>query len=176
MAVWRSVTLTCRQPSSGANSMNRLATRGVGRAVKERPAFLNFPAGLAITGAVPIMAQDECVGAIGVSGVQSQDDEKIASAGVAALGGLEQFPLNWMHAALLLPSSRGARGGSSDEPIRGLRLFAGAKVCSRPYPQPISAQNIGSTFTDTGCPPGTGCNRSLSYCPPPLRRLRGVSA
>jgi uncharacterized protein GlcG (DUF336 family) len=33
------------------------------------------------------MAQDECVGAIGVSGVQSQDDEKIASAGVAALAG-----------------------------------------------------------------------------------------
>jgi hypothetical protein len=29
--------------------------------VKERPAFLNFPAGLAITGAVPIMAQNECV-------------------------------------------------------------------------------------------------------------------
>ncbi|HEY4857059.1 MAG TPA: heme-binding protein [Xanthobacteraceae bacterium] len=53
--------------------------------VKERPAFLNFPAGLAIWGGVPILYQGECVGAIGVSGVQSQDDEKIASAGVAAL-------------------------------------------------------------------------------------------
>jgi uncharacterized protein GlcG (DUF336 family) len=29
--------------------------------------------------------QNECVGAIGVSGVQSQDDEKVANAGVAAL-------------------------------------------------------------------------------------------
>ena len=55
--------------------------------VKERPAFLNFPAGLAIWGGVPILYQGECVGAIGVSGVQSQDDEKIASTGVAALTG-----------------------------------------------------------------------------------------
>ena len=54
--------------------------------VKERPVFLNFPAGLAIQGGVPIMHQNECVGAIGVSGVQSQDDEKIAQAGVSALG------------------------------------------------------------------------------------------
>ena len=53
--------------------------------VKERPAFLNFPAGLAIWGGVPIMYQNECVGAIGVSGVQSQDDEKIALAGTSAL-------------------------------------------------------------------------------------------
>ena len=53
--------------------------------VKERPVFLNFPAGLAIHGGVPIMYQNECVGAIGVSGVQSQDDEKIAQAGVSAL-------------------------------------------------------------------------------------------
>jgi glc operon protein GlcG len=67
--------------------LTRQPTRVWEERVKERPAFLNFPAGLAITGAVPIMAQDECVGAIGVSGVQSQDDEKIASAGVAALAG-----------------------------------------------------------------------------------------
>jgi glc operon protein GlcG len=53
--------------------------------VKERPAFLNYPAGLSIWGGVPIIYQGECVGAIGVSGVQSQDDEKIANAGVAAL-------------------------------------------------------------------------------------------
>jgi uncharacterized protein GlcG (DUF336 family) len=31
------------------------------------------------------MAQEECVGAIGVSGVQSQQDEQVASAGIAAL-------------------------------------------------------------------------------------------
>ncbi len=53
--------------------------------VKERPAFANFPAGILIQGAVPIMHQNECVGAIGVSGVQSHEDEQIALAGVKAL-------------------------------------------------------------------------------------------
>jgi glc operon protein GlcG len=54
--------------------------------VKDRPAFITFPAGLLIQGALPIMHQDECVGAIGVSGVQSHEDEQIALAGVNALG------------------------------------------------------------------------------------------
>lgn len=54
--------------------------------VKERPAFVTFPAGTLIQGAVPIMHQDECVGAIGVSGVQSHEDEQVATAGASALG------------------------------------------------------------------------------------------
>ena len=54
--------------------------------VKDRPAFIAFPAGLFIQGAVPIIYQNECVGAIGVSGVQSHEDEQIALAGVSALG------------------------------------------------------------------------------------------
>ena len=54
--------------------------------VKERPAFANFPAGVLIQGGLPIMARNECVGAIGVSGVQSDQDEQIAQAGVAAIG------------------------------------------------------------------------------------------
>jgi glc operon protein GlcG len=53
--------------------------------VKERPAFIAFPAGLFIQGALPIMHDGECVGAIGVSGVQSHEDEQIAHAGLAAL-------------------------------------------------------------------------------------------
>jgi glc operon protein GlcG len=53
--------------------------------IKERPVFLNFPAGLLIQGGVPVMYQDECVGGIGVSGVQSHEDEQIAQAGCAAL-------------------------------------------------------------------------------------------
>ena len=53
--------------------------------VKERPAFANFPAGILIQGGMPIMSRNECVGAIGVSGVQSSEDEQIAKAGVAAL-------------------------------------------------------------------------------------------
>jgi glc operon protein GlcG len=54
--------------------------------VKERPAFVNFPAGLLIQGGLPILHQNECVGAIGVSGVQSHEDEQIAQAGITALG------------------------------------------------------------------------------------------
>ncbi len=54
--------------------------------VKERPVFLKFPENLPIQGGMPIMYQGECVGAIGVSGVQSHEDEQIANAGIAALG------------------------------------------------------------------------------------------
>jgi len=54
--------------------------------VKERPVFLKFPDNLPIQGGVPIMYQGECVGAIGVSGVQYHEDEQIANAGIGALG------------------------------------------------------------------------------------------
>ena len=53
--------------------------------IKDRPSFLKFPGVLPLQGGVPVMYQNECVGAIGVSGVQSHEDEQIASAGAAAL-------------------------------------------------------------------------------------------
>ena len=53
--------------------------------VKERPAFAGFPAGILIQGGMPVMHQNECAGAIGVSGVQSHEDEQIAQAGASAL-------------------------------------------------------------------------------------------
>jgi glc operon protein GlcG len=53
--------------------------------VKDRLGFINFPGVLQIQGGLPIMYEGECVGAIGVSGVQSQEDEQIAKAGVDAL-------------------------------------------------------------------------------------------
>ena len=53
--------------------------------VKERPAFANFPAGILIQGGVPILVRGECVGAIGVSGVASHEDEQVAQAGVSAV-------------------------------------------------------------------------------------------
>ena len=53
--------------------------------LKERPAFIKFPGVLPLQGGVPVMYQNECVGAIGVSGVQSHEDEQIANAGAAAL-------------------------------------------------------------------------------------------
>ena len=55
--------------------------------IKERPGFVTFPTpGVMFQGGVPIVHQGECVGAIGVSGVQSHEDEQIAQAGVTALG------------------------------------------------------------------------------------------
>jgi glc operon protein GlcG len=41
---------------------------------------------LPVQGGLPIMVQGECAGAIGVSGVQSHEDEQIAQAGLNALG------------------------------------------------------------------------------------------
>ncbi len=55
--------------------------------IKDRPVMMKFPDNLPIQGGVPIMYQSECVGAVGVSGVQSQQDEQIAKAGAAAVAG-----------------------------------------------------------------------------------------
>jgi len=68
------------------SAMTRRPSKHFEDRVKERPAFITFPAGLLIQGALPIMHQNECVGAIGVSGVQSHEDEQIAQAGINALG------------------------------------------------------------------------------------------
>jgi glc operon protein GlcG len=54
--------------------------------VKERPGFATFPAGILIQGGLPIVHENECVGAIGVSGVQSQEDEQVAQAGANVIG------------------------------------------------------------------------------------------
>jgi glc operon protein GlcG len=54
--------------------------------MKERPGMLRFPQILPIQGGLPILHQGECVGGIGVSGVQSHEDEQIAQAGITALG------------------------------------------------------------------------------------------
>ncbi len=50
-----------------------------------RNALLNMPV-LPVQGGVPIMVGGECAGAVGVSGVQSHEDEQIANAGIAVLG------------------------------------------------------------------------------------------
>ena len=67
------------------SAMTRRPSKFFEDRVKERPAFVNFPAGILIQGGVPILHQGECVGAIGVSGVQSFEDEQVAHAGVVAL-------------------------------------------------------------------------------------------
>jgi len=51
------------------------------------PSFLSAPAipGM-LEGGVPIMKDGQCIGAVGVSGVKSNEDAQIANAGIAALG------------------------------------------------------------------------------------------
>ena len=51
-----------------------------------RVAFLSAPdlEGM-LEGAVPIVVQGHCIGAIGVSGVKSSEDAQVARAGIAAL-------------------------------------------------------------------------------------------
>jgi uncharacterized protein GlcG (DUF336 family) len=48
-----------------------------------RVSLLRMPV-LPVEGGVPIMVQGECVGAVGVSGVQSHEDAQIAQAGIDA--------------------------------------------------------------------------------------------
>ena len=69
-----------------ASAVTRQPTKVFEDRVKERPAFATFPAGVLIQGAVPLIHQSECVGAIGVSGVKSAEDEQVAQAGANALG------------------------------------------------------------------------------------------
>ncbi|MBU6438254.1 MAG: heme-binding protein [Betaproteobacteria bacterium] len=51
-----------------------------------RTAFLSAPMTAMLEGGVPIVAQGQVVGAVGVSGVKSSEDAQVARAGIAALG------------------------------------------------------------------------------------------
>jgi len=52
-----------------------------------RVSFLSAPTVEAmLEGGVPILVEGHCVGAVGVSGVKSNEDAQVAKAGIAALG------------------------------------------------------------------------------------------
>jgi uncharacterized protein GlcG (DUF336 family) len=53
--------------------------------VKSRPELMKMPGILPVQGGVPILAEGTCVGGVGVSGVQSHEDEQIARAGIRAV-------------------------------------------------------------------------------------------
>ena len=50
-----------------------------------RISMLRMPGVLPVQGGLPIVIDGECIGAVGVSGVQSHEDEQIAKAGIAVL-------------------------------------------------------------------------------------------
>lgn len=60
-------------------------TRNAAKLLADVPGLLKVPVGIPMTGGVPILHQGECVGAIGVSGARSDDDEQVANAGAGAL-------------------------------------------------------------------------------------------
>ena len=51
-----------------------------------RLSMLKMPGVTPVQGGLPIVIDGACVGAVGVSGVQSHEDEQIAAAGIKALG------------------------------------------------------------------------------------------
>jgi glc operon protein GlcG len=53
--------------------------------VQKRVELLQMPGVTPVQGGLPIMAEGACVGGIGVSGVQSHEDEQICQAGINAL-------------------------------------------------------------------------------------------
>lgn len=54
--------------------------------VDDRPGFLMVPNCLGVPGGVPVIFEDECLGGVGVSGIDF-DDEKVAQAGADAFAG-----------------------------------------------------------------------------------------
>ena len=50
-----------------------------------RYAFLSAPVSAALEGGVPVIVDGQCVGAVGVSGVRSDQDAQIAKAGIAGI-------------------------------------------------------------------------------------------
>lgn len=66
-------------------ALARVPTKSLEDVTKERAVTMMFPGRLAVQGGVPVLHEGECVGAVGVSGVKSHEDEQIASAGLTAL-------------------------------------------------------------------------------------------
>jgi glc operon protein GlcG len=54
--------------------------------VAKRTELLRMPGVTPVQGGLPIVVDGTCVGGVGISGVQSHEDEQIAAAGIKALG------------------------------------------------------------------------------------------
>jgi glc operon protein GlcG len=69
-------------------ALTRRRTKEWEERIETRPAFLKFSFGLPIQGGVPIFCKSACVGAIGVSGMGSTEDEFVATAGLKSMSEL----------------------------------------------------------------------------------------
>lgn len=66
-------------------AMSRMTSGKWQERIKTRPEMLEMPGILPVQGGVPVVVDGACVGGVGVSGVQSHEDEQIARAGIDAL-------------------------------------------------------------------------------------------
>ena len=67
-------------------ALTRRATAATDEIARQNPGLYHLPGMLVLPGGVPIIHAGECIGAVGVSGVQGHEDAQVATAGVAALG------------------------------------------------------------------------------------------
>jgi uncharacterized protein GlcG (DUF336 family) len=66
------------------SAMLRVTSGMLGGLFTSLPGTLKLP-GMPVPGGVPVMYQGECVGGVGVSGVEAPDDERVAIIGAAAI-------------------------------------------------------------------------------------------
>lgn len=83
-AVPQSPDIAIRKARTAA--LTRTSTKVLEDVAKDRPGTLAFPDRLPVQGGIPLMYDGQCVGAIGVSGAKSPEDEIVALAGAALLG------------------------------------------------------------------------------------------
>ncbi len=67
-------------------SLYRRPTKVLEEVAKTRPAILTLPNSVLLQGGVPVVVNGQIVGAVGVGGVTSQQDEQIAEAGLRHAG------------------------------------------------------------------------------------------
>ncbi|HEY3538132.1 MAG: heme-binding protein [Trinickia sp.] len=88
------VRLDGASPSSAYLATEKARTAALGRRESKlyedminggRVAFLSAPISATLEGGVPILVNGQCVGALGVSGVKSDQDAQVAKAGAARL-------------------------------------------------------------------------------------------
>ena len=78
------VTAEIAARKAHAAAVSRRSTKMSEDRIASRPALIKMPV-LPVQGGVPILHEGQCVGGVGVSGVQSHEDEQVANAGIAAL-------------------------------------------------------------------------------------------
>jgi glc operon protein GlcG len=63
----------------------RLPTKTLEDMVKDRPGLVTMPGVTRVQGGLPIKIGTACIGAVGVSGATSAQDEQVAAAGIASI-------------------------------------------------------------------------------------------